>query len=67
MKTPPKMISTKDILYFSDVFNVNRAFIKKLDHYNTLVKDSKIKAHLKTVRLALNNHYKTLLEVLNNA
>ena len=66
MKTPPKMISTKDILYFSDAFNVTRALVKKLDYYETLVKDTKIKSHLKTVRLNFYNQYKTLLEVLNN-
>ena len=33
MKKTPKMISTKDLSYISDMFNWNNTMIHKLNHY----------------------------------
>ncbi len=33
MKKAPKMISTKDLSYISDMFNWNNTMIHKLNHY----------------------------------
>lgn len=42
MKKVPKMISTKDLAYISDMFNWNIVAYEKINYYNTDITDATI-------------------------
>lgn len=46
MKNLPKMISTKDAAYLSDMFNWNIVTAKKINHYISMTSDEKISKKL---------------------
>ena len=66
MNKPPKMFSTKDILYFSDVLNVTRTYVKKFKHYENMIKDATIKKQVSTAAKDLEKQYNSLMGVLKN-
>ena len=65
MNKVPTMISTKDKLYISDILNVTYLFAKKFDHYESMVKDKKIKDLITTSSDMLKKQYSKLMEELN--
>lgn len=66
MKQPPKMVSTKDAMYISDILPMNFTMIKKTFLYEDLIKDENIQKLNNDVRKELKAQYKTLMEVLNS-
>ncbi len=55
MKKIPKMISTKDLAYISDMFNWNMIIVNKLDLYLSHVEDEDLQESFKNLR---DMHYK---------
>jgi len=64
MIEPPKMVSTKDVMYISDILNTIYTLAKKLNYYE--INDEKIKQLINKITTSFTNQYSTLLEVLNN-
>lgn len=62
MKKIPKMISTKDLAYITDMFNWNMIIVSKLDLYLCNVEDEELIASFNDIR---DMHYKNANE-LNN-
>ena len=66
MNEPPKMLSTKDILYFSDILNVTGTYIKKFKHYDDLISCKEMKTLVLTITKELTSQYSVLLKELKN-
>lgn len=49
MKKVPKMISTKDLSYISDIFNWNITANKKIDYYLKNCKNKEVCSELKKI------------------
>lgn len=61
MKKIPKMTSTKDLAYISDMFNWNMIIINKIDFYTPQIEDKDLIVHFKEVR---DMHYKNANELI---
>lgn len=66
MNKSPVMVSSKDIMYITDILNVTHAFAKKFKHYNNEIQDPKILNTVAGFTNQLVNQYNNLLGVLNN-
>lgn len=65
MKNVPKIISTKDLTYISDMLNWIFTISKKVHHYTNLVEDEDVLKLLENINDLLINSYKELLNTLN--
>ena len=65
MASWPKMISTKDLSYLSDMFEWNFIAAKKALHYSNEVKNEELKKELDKVYKMHEKHLKKILEILN--
>ncbi|QQK82032.1 hypothetical protein HUG20_16565 [Salicibibacter cibi] len=64
MMEPPKVLSTKDQLYLSDMLNWNLTATKKANFYAGQCNDNDIKSACQRVAQMHENHYQTLLSLL---
>ena len=62
MKDLPKMISTKDLMYISDMFNWHLIAAKKLTFYSEQAKD---KDCIKKIDSLTKMHYKICEDLIN--
>lgn len=65
MREPPKMLSTKDLMYIEDLFNMLLTTNKKITYYESIAIDSKIKQLMHEIHNELKLEYNSLLEVIN--
>ena len=66
MNKPPVMVSTKDSMYITDVLNITHCFIKKFDHYDNEIQDTKIKKLVNNATNELIKQYNSLMEELKH-
>ena len=64
MVEPPKMLSTKDMMYITDILTISEAHIKKFREYSNILNDEQIKDEISAIEKLLLNQYQTLLEVI---
>lgn len=64
MKTVPKIISTKDLSYISDMLNWIHTISKKINHYSNIVEDNDVLNELENCNTILTNTYDKLLTLL---
>ena len=64
MTEPPKMLSSKDLMYITDILMISEAHIKKFREYSNILTDEKIKTEITTLETLLLNQFQTLLEVI---
>lgn len=64
MKNVPKIISSKDLSYISDMLNWLHTISKKLNHYTDLIEDTKILKEIDNLNNILGNIYNDLLNIL---
>lgn len=64
MKNVPKIISSKDLSYISDMLNWLHTISKKLNHYTDLIEDTKILKEIDNSNNILGNIYNDLLNIL---
>lgn len=62
MKKIPKMISTKDLAYITDMFNWNMIVVNKLDLYLNSVEDEELLESFNQIR---DEHYKNACTLEN--
>ena len=65
MKTVPKIISTKDLSYISDMLNWIHTTSKKINHYSDLIEDTDVLKEIENCNILLNTIYTNLLNILN--
>ena len=65
MKTVPKIISTKDLSYISDMLNWIHTTSKKINHYSDLIEDNDVLKEIENSNILLNTIYENLLNILN--
>lgn len=65
MKTVPKIISTKDLSYISDMLNWIHTISKKINHYTNIVEDNEVLKEIENCNILLNTIYENLLNILN--
>lgn len=65
MNTVPNMISTKDLMYISDMFEWMATDAKKATHFSNEVKDETIKQKLQAVATMHAKHCQKLVSILN--
>jgi len=65
MKNVPKIISSKDLSYISDMLNWLHTISKKINHYTDLVEDNKVLQELENSNSLLTTIYSDLLNTLN--
>jgi len=64
MKTVPKIISTKDLSYISDMLNWIHTISKKINHYSDLIEDNDVLKEMENCNTLLTSTYDTLLNIL---
>lgn len=64
MDSVPKMISTKDLSYISDMFEWMMTAAKKANHFSNEVQDGEIKELLTAVAEMHANHCQSLVDIL---
>lgn len=67
MKKIPKMISTKDLAYISDMFNWNMIIINKIDLFLESIENEILSERLIQTRLLHLNNANKLLSILKGA
>lgn len=65
MQQPPAMISTKDLMYISDMLSWNLNAFKKANFYANQCQTSEIKDALNKAGQMHQNHYQRILQQLN--
>lgn len=65
MKTVPKIISSKDLSYISDMLNWIHTYSKKIKHYTEIVEDNDVLKELEKCNNLLTTIYNSLLNTLN--
>lgn len=65
MKTVPKIISSKDLSYISDMLNWLHTNSKKINHYTEIVEDNDVLKELENCNTLLTSTYEKLLNILN--
>ena len=65
MKSVPKIISTKDLSYISDMLNWIHTISKKIYHYTNIVEDNDVLKELENCNTLLITIYNKLLTTLN--
>jgi len=65
MKTVPKIISSKDLSYISDMLNWIHTNSKKINHYTNIVEDNDVLKELEKCNNLLTTIYDKLLNILN--
>ena len=66
MKKVPKMISTKDLSYISDMFNWHLIAAKKLELYTSLIEDDECLKKIEKLGSMHCNACKTLCKLLES-
>ena len=66
MKKTPKMISTKDLSYISDMFNWNNTMIHKLNHYIEEKTDEALLSLLDSTLEIVENNVQKLTKLLES-
>ncbi len=66
MKKTPKMISTKDLSYISDMFNWNNTMIHKLNHYIEEETDEALLSLLDSTLEIVENNVQKLTKLLES-
>lgn len=64
MKNVPKIISTKDLSYISDMLNWIHTISKKINHYTNIVEDEDVLKELENCNILLTSTYDKLLTTL---
>ena len=64
MKNVPKIISSKDLAYISDMLNWIHTISKKLNHYTEIIEDKKVLNELENSNNLLTQIYNDLLNIL---
>lgn len=64
MNKVPKIISTKDLSYISDMLSHNFFTCKKVNELNNLVSDKDVKKSLDEAAAVLKNNFSSLLNIL---
>lgn len=64
MKTVPKIISTKDLSYISDMLNWIHTISKKINHYTEIAEDEDVYKELNNCNNLLISIYNKLLATL---
>jgi len=64
MNTPPKMVSTKDLSYITDMINWNMTICKCSKHYESKTQIEDITKMMQTVYEMHKRHIETLLNLL---
>lgn len=64
MKTVPKILSTKDLSYISDMLNWIHTISKKINHYTNIVEDNDVLNELENCNNLLTRIYDKLLTTL---
>ena len=65
MKNIPKIISTKDLSYISDMLNWLHTISKKINHYTDIAEDKNVLQELENSNNLLTTIYTDLLNILN--
>jgi len=65
MKTVPKIISSKDLSYISDMLNWIHTNSKKINHYTNIAEDNDVLKELEKCNNLLTTIYDQLLNILN--
>lgn len=64
MKKIPKMISTKDLSYITDMFNWNMILVKKLEFYINDVQDEIVAGAFDNLIMLHKKHCEELIDML---
>lgn len=64
MELIPKMISTKDLLYLSDLFEINYLAFKKVSSYIKMIQDKEIKDTLERMKNLHEDHLHYIISIL---
>lgn len=64
METVPQIISTKDLAYLSDMFELNITAFKQINHYINEVKDEEVKELLERFRNMHEDHMHFIISIL---
>jgi hypothetical protein len=67
MKTPPNVISGKDLNYLKDMLSWNLAAAKQAKHYVNEATDPEVKGQLEAVYQMHKKHYDAVLLILQNS
>lgn len=65
MDTVPQIISTKDLAYLSDIFELNYNAFKLINHFMNEVEDEKIKDLFESIRNIHEEHMNYIITILN--
>lgn len=66
MDTVPKIISTKDLSYLSDMFEWNYTAFKQVNHYISEVKNEDVKDLLERVRNMHEDHMNFIIAIMKD-
>lgn len=64
MELIPKMISTKDLLYLSDSFEINYLAFKEVSSYIKMIQDKEIKDTLERMKNLHEDHLHYIISIL---
>ena len=64
MELIPKMISTKDLLYLSDLFEINYLAFKEVSSYIKMIQDKEIKGTLERMKNLHEDHLHYIISIL---
>lgn len=64
MELIPKMISTKDLLYLSDLFEINYLAFKEVSSYIKMIQDKEIKDTLERIKNLHEDHLHYIISIL---
>ncbi len=64
MELIPKMISTKDLLYLSDLFEINYLAFKEVNSYIKMIQDKEIKDTLERMKNLHEDHLHYIISIL---
>lgn len=64
MELIPKMISTKDLLYLSDLFEINYLAFKEVSSYIKMIQDKEIKDTLERMKNLREDHLHYIISIL---
>ena len=67
MKKVPTMISTKDLMYISDMFNWHLVVAKKIDSYLSVIEDENCLTKLDELSKIHNDACSSLIKLLGGA
>lgn len=66
MKKVPKMVSTKDLSYITDMFNWHLIAAKKMEHYESEIEDKECLSKIKDLKKIHYNACGTLCDLLES-